>query len=65
MNQSHGYELLQTGITCTIESHSLMLARNLFPRPSPVLAPFTSPAMSTNSMLVGTFFFDLDMSLRI
>lgn len=42
-----------------------MLAKNLFPSPSPVLAPFTRPAMSTNSMLVGTSFFDFDKSLKI
>lgn len=41
-------------ITWTIESHSLMLERNWLPRPSPLLAPFTSPAMSTNSTVVGT-----------
>mmetsp|Transcript_10976 Transcript_10976/g.32900 ORF Transcript_10976/g.32900 Transcript_10976/m.32900 type:complete len:244 (-) Transcript_10976:474-1205(-) len=42
--------------TCTMESHSRMLARNLLPRPSPWEAPFTSPAMSTNSTVVGTTF---------
>lgn len=42
-----------------------MLARNLLPNPSPVLAPFTRPAISTNSMLVGTSFFDFDRSLSI
>lgn len=52
-------------LTCTIESHSRMLAKNLFPSPSPVLAPLTRPAMSTNSMLVGTSFFDFDKSLNI
>lgn len=52
-------------LTCTMESHSRMLARNLLPNPSPVLAPFTRPAMSTNSMLVGTSFFDFDRSLSI
>ncbi|KAG6558093.1 hypothetical protein Mapa_000274 [Marchantia paleacea] len=34
--------------TCTIESTSQMCDRNLFPRPSPSLAPLTSPAKSTN-----------------
>ena len=38
--------------TCTIASTSRMLARNLLPRPSPWLAPFTSPAISTNSTRV-------------
>ncbi len=37
--------------TCTIASTSLICERNLFPKPSPLLAPFTSPAISTNSML--------------
>lgn len=31
-----------------------MLARNLLPSPSPLLAPRTNPAMSTNSTVVGT-----------
>ena len=31
-----------------------MLAKNLFPNPSPLLAPFTNPAMSTISTVVGT-----------
>ncbi len=34
-------------------SVSRMLARNLFPSPSPVEAPFTNPAMSTNSTTAG------------
>ena len=34
-------------------SHSRMLARNWLPSPSPLLAPFTSPAMSTNVIRVG------------
>ena len=33
---------------------SRMLARNLFPSPSPLEAPFTIPAMSTNSTVAGT-----------
>ncbi len=39
--------------TWTIASTSRMWVRNLLPRPSPWLAPFTSPAMSTNSMAAG------------
>ena len=35
--------------TKTIASTSRMLARNLLPRPSPVLAPSTRPPMSTTS----------------
>ena len=42
--------------TCTMASTSRILARNLFPRPSPLLAPRTSPAMSTNSMVAGVYF---------
>ena len=42
--------------TWTMASHSRMLARNLLPRPSPLLAPFTRPAMSTNSMTAGVVF---------
>ena len=37
-------------------STSRMLARNWLPSPSPFEAPRTSPAMSTNSSLVGTIF---------
>src|SRR4051794_17920765 len=39
-----------------------MWARNWLPSPSPVLAPSTSPPMSTNCTLAGTTFFDLDIS---
>ena len=35
--------------TCSIASHSRMFARNLFPRPSPLDAPLTRPAISVNS----------------
>ena len=40
--------------TWIIASVSRILARNLFPSPSPLLAPFTSPAISTISTVVGT-----------
>ena len=40
--------------TCRIASVSRMLARNLLPNPSPLLAPFTNPAISTISTVVGT-----------
>ena len=40
--------------TCRMASVSRMLAKNLFPSPSPLLAPFTSPAISTISTVVGT-----------
>ena len=33
-----------------------MFAKNWLPRPSPLLAPFTRPAISTNSIAVGTTF---------
>lgn len=39
--------------TWMIASVSRMLARNLLPSPSPLLAPFTSPAISTISTVVG------------
>ena len=39
--------------TCTMASTSRMWLKNLFPKPSPALAPFTNPAMSTNSMAAG------------
>ncbi len=32
---------------------SLMCDKNLFPRPAPSAAPFTSPAISTNSTVAG------------
>jgi len=37
-------------------SVSRILARNLFPNPSPLLAPFTKPAISTISTVVGIIF---------
>ncbi|KOT22681.1 hypothetical protein DM52_2456 [Burkholderia mallei] len=40
--------------TCVIASVSRMFARNWLPRPSPLLAPATRPAMSTNSTTAGT-----------
>src|SRR3546814_7710612 len=40
--------------TWVIASTSRMWARNLLPRPSPLAAPATSPAMSTNSTAVGS-----------
>ena len=41
---------------------SRMLARNLLPSPSPLLAPFTNPAMSTISTVVGTVFWGWTIS---
>ena len=37
--------------TCAIASVSLICDRNLFPSPSPLEAPFTNPAISTNSIV--------------
>ena len=51
-------------LTWTRESHSLIFARNLLPKPSPLLAPLTSPAISTYSTVVATMFCDLLISLR-
>ena len=41
-------------------STSLMCDKNLFPKPSPLEAPFTRPAISTNVMLVFIFFFEFE-----
>ena len=49
--------------TSTILSTSLMCDKNLFPSPSPLLAPFTSPAMSTNSITAGVVFCGLYISV--
>jgi hypothetical protein len=48
--------------TCTMASVSRMLARNWLPRPSPLLAPATRPAMSTNSTMAGWIFCGLTMA---
>ena len=45
-------------------STSRILAKNLFPRPSPCAAPLTSPAISTNSTRVGRIFSDLESSAK-
>jgi hypothetical protein len=42
-----------------------MWERNLFPKPSPLEAPSTSPAISTNSIVVFIFFFDCDTSINL
>ncbi|MNR43177.1 hypothetical protein D3C85_1617780 [compost metagenome] len=39
--------------TCVMASVSRMLARNWLPRPSPLDAPATRPAISTNSTVAG------------
>ena len=45
--------------TWTMASTSRMFARNWFPRPSPLEAPFTRPAISTNSITAGVIFAEL------
>ena len=40
-------------------SHSRIFDKNWFPRPSPLLAPFTRPAISTKSIRAGVTFFVL------
>ena len=50
--------------TCTIASVSRILAKNLLPRPAPSEAPWTNPAISTNSIAAGMTFSELDMLLR-
>src|SRR6056300_419415 len=42
-----------------------MCDKNLFPRPSPLDAPSTNPAISTNSIVVLIFFFDFDISTNL
>ena len=39
--------------TSTRQSHSRIWDKNLFPSPSPLAAPFTKPAISVNSKVVG------------
>ena len=45
---------LKARTTWQMAWHSRMWARNLLPRPSPLDAPSTRPAMSTNSTVAGT-----------
>ena len=42
--------------TCMIASVSLILAKNLLPKPSPLEAPATKPAISTSSTVAGWVF---------
>lgn len=44
--------------TSTIASVSRICDKNLFPSPSPLLAPLTSPAISTNSTTACVVFVD-------
>ena len=51
--------------TSTIASVSRMCDKNLFPSPSPLLAPFTNPAMSTNSITACVVFSGLYISVSL
>ena len=51
--------------TWMIASTSRICARNWLPRPSPLLAPRTRPAISTNSSEVGTIFADLPIAASV
>jgi hypothetical protein len=46
-------------------STSLMWDKNLFPKPSPLEAPSTRPAISTNSIVVFIFFFYFEISTNL
>ena len=50
--------------TWQIASTWRMWLKNLFPKPSPRLAPFTIPAISVNSNVVGTVFFGFTNSVN-
>jgi len=49
--------------TWTIASVSLIFAKNLLPRPSPLDAPATRPAISTNSTIAGWVFSGLTIAM--
>jgi len=42
-----------------------MCDKNLLPKPSPFDAPFTRPAISTNSIVVFIFFFDFEIVINL
>ena len=46
-------------------STSLIFCKNWLPKPSPLLAPLTKPAISTNSIAVGMMFSVLHNFARI
>ena len=50
--------------TWTIASTSRMFAKNWFPSPSPFDAPFTRPAISTNSITAGVVFAEWYISVK-
>ena len=51
--------------TWQMASTSRICAKNLFPRPSPLEAPFTIPAISVNSNAVGTVFLGTTNSVNL
>ena len=51
--------------TSHIASVSLIWDKNLFPNPSPLLAPFTKPAISTNSTTAWVTFSGLYISANL
>ncbi len=55
---------LKQRATKAMASQSRMLARNWLPRPSPLEAPRTSPAMSTKLIRAGMISLDLAMAAR-
>ena len=46
-----------------IASTSLICDKNLLPNPSPLDAPFTNPAISTNEIVVFIIFFEISSKL--
>ena len=57
--------VLKAADDVTIASTSRMFCKNLLPRPSPLEAPLTSPAMSTNSRVAGENFLGLYISASL
>ncbi len=55
----------KTRTTSAIASTSRICERNLLPRPWPIAAPLTNPAMSTNSITAGTIFFECESSASL
>src|SRR5210317_711354 len=48
-----------------IASTSLICDKNLFPKPSPLDAPLTKPAISTKEIVVLIIFFEFDTFARL
>ena len=51
--------------TWTMAAVRRIFSRNLLPRPAPLLAPLTRPAMSTNSITAGVFLSGLYISASL